>query len=367
MASCSYCEKDCLYKLELHHENLSLVAPEFPELLVRRYRILQKIYYSAPVGRRNLAHYFNMGERVLRREIEVLREQGLLKVDKNGVSLTPAGESAVLTLFPYLKLFLGLTGLEEELKRLLKVNRVIVVPGDLEQEQIVLTEIGRAAARILRQYLEPYTVLAVSGGTSCAALAEMLPESPGPRGVMVVPARGGLGEDVNDQANTIAAHVARKLRSQYRLLHLPDSLSEETLQILLKEERIKEVIGIINSAQVLVHGIGNAEEMARRRGASEEEIENLRQKGAVGEVFGLFFDAQGEIVERIPSLGFYLEELGEHINNVIVVAGGRKKAEAIVAVIGNHPRELLITDEGAARKILELYADQGEREKIARS
>jgi len=28
-------------------ENLSLIAPELPEILVRRYRLLRKIYYSA--------------------------------------------------------------------------------------------------------------------------------------------------------------------------------------------------------------------------------------------------------------------------------------------------------------------------------
>ncbi len=339
------------------HEYLALLAPEFPKIIVNRYRLLRKIYYSAPLGRRTLASYFQVGERVMRKEIEVLREQGLLAVDKRGLLLTSTGENLV-TVFPsYLKYFLGITILEEKILHLLKVKRVIVVPGDLEKDEFVLPEMGRAAAKILRECLEQDMVLAVSGGTSCAAVAEMFPFLPAPQGITVVPARGGLGEEVDYQANTIAARVATKLKANYRLLHLPDSLSQEALEMLLQDKKTRELVELINSAGVLVHGIGTAEDMAARRGAAPGEIERLQSKGAVGEVFGLFFNSRGEILERIPSLGFNLEKLGDKVHNIIVVAGGRKKAKAIVAVVGNHPRDLLVLDEGAAARIIELYDD----------
>ena len=335
-------------------ENLSLIVPELPEILVRRYQILRKISYSAPVGRRTLAAYFNVGERVLRKELEILREQRLISVEKKGITLTPEGEALVASITPSLKSLLGLTRLEEKLVRLLKVKDVIVVPGDLESDEIVLWEMGRAAAKILRECLKSDIVIAVSGGTSCAAFADMLSEAPAPANIVVVPARGGLGEVVDYQANTIAAKVAQKLRAHYRLLHLPDSLSEEALSMLLREKKIKEILDLINSASILVHGIGTAEEMARRRGADPEELERLRRKGAVGEVFGFFYNNKGEVVEYIPSLGLYLEDLGQRVENVIAIAGGRRKAEAIIAVVGNHPRDFLVTDEAAAKKILEL-------------
>jgi len=335
-------------------EYLSLLAPELPEILVRRYRLLRKIYYSAPIGRRSLASYFQMGESILRKETELLREQGLIAVEPRGICLTDSGESLVTAITPYIKSFLGLTVLEEKLSKILKVKRVIVVAGDLENDEVVLLEMGRAAAKILRKILKPQMVLAVSGGTSCAAFSHMLPESGGPSGITVVPARGGLGEVVDYQANTIAARVAQKLKANYRLLHLPDSLSQEALDMLLREKKIKEILDLINTARILVHGIGTAEEMARRRGAGIEEMKRMNEEGAVGEVFGFFFNKRGEIVDSIPSLGLYLEDLGKRVDNVIVVAGGRKKAEAIIAVVGNHPRDLLVTDEAAAKRILEI-------------
>lgn len=336
-------------------EMLSLIAPEIPEMLVRRFRILRKIFYTAPIGRRSLAHYFQIGERVLRRELEILRNQGLIAVEARGISLTPSGEKLVMAITPSLKQLLGLTELEAKLVKLLQVKDVIVVAGDLENDEVVLWEMGRAAARILRELLKPGIVLAVSGGTSCAAVADMLPEAPSPPGITVVPARGGLGEVVDYQANTIAARVAQKVRAGYRLLHLPDSLSREALQMLLREEKIKEILDLINTASILIHGIGTAAEMARRRGAAPEEMDRLREQDAVGEVFGFFYNRGGEVVEYIPSLGLYLDDLGNKVEHVIAIAGGSRKAEAIVAVVGNHPRDFLVLDEGAARKILGLY------------
>lgn len=333
---------------------LRLIVPEFPDLLLARYRLLRRISFAAPAGRRSLAAYFQVGEKVLRRELEILREQGLISVEKRGISLTPAGDELTNGLTPYLKSLLGLNTMEHELLKLLKVKRVNVVPGDLEKDEIVLLDMGRAAAKILRECLKPDIVLAVSGGTSCAAVADMLPELAPLPGLTVVPARGGLGEEVDYQANNIAALVARKLKAGYRLLHLPDSLSQEALEMLLHEEKIAEILKLINSARVLLHGIGTAEDMARRRGAGEEEIRKLQVKGAVGEVFGFFFNARGEVVECIPSLGLYLEDMSNRVDNVIVVAGGSKKAEAIIAVVGNHPRDHLVLDEGAARKIMEI-------------
>lgn len=333
---------------------LRLIVPEFPEMLLSRYRLLRRISFAAPAGRRSLAAYFQLGEKVLRRELEVLREQGLIHVEQRGVTLTQTGEELLNGLNPYLKLLLGLNTMEQELLKLLQVKQVTVVPGDLEKDEMVLWEMGRAGARILRECLKPDIVLAVSGGTSCAAVADMLPELSAPAGIIVVPARGGLGEEVDYQANNIAALVARKLKAGYRLLHLPDSLSEDTLKMLLHEQKIAEILDQINAASVLLHGIGTAGDMAKRRGAGAAEIRKLEAKGAVGEVFGFFFNGRGEIVDNIPSLGLYLEDMNNRVDNVIVVAGGSKKAEAIIAVVGNHPRDHLVLDEGAARKILEL-------------
>ena len=108
---------------------------------------MRKIYYAAPIGRRSLAAYFQLGEKVLRREVQLLREQGLLTVEQQGISLTPSGKMLVTAITPSLKSLLVLTSLEEKLLKLLKVNRVLVVPGNMENDEVVLLEMGRSCCK----------------------------------------------------------------------------------------------------------------------------------------------------------------------------------------------------------------------------
>ena len=71
-----------------------------------------------------------------------------------------------------------------------------------------------------------------------------------------------------------------------------------------------------------------------------------------------FYHAPGGLVEPFPAanIGVSLESLS-HIRAMIAVAAGSSKAEAIIAVMRGHPHELLVTDEGAAKRMLALLAD----------
>lgn len=60
--------------------------------------------------------------------------------------------------------------------------------------------------------------------------------------IVVVPARGGLGREVEKQANTIASILAKKLGGTYKMLHVPDNLGKEAVKSLIKEPDIKDVV-----------------------------------------------------------------------------------------------------------------------------
>ncbi len=65
-----------------------------------------------PVGRRSLAAALNQTERVLRGEVEFLKERGLLRIDTVGMTLTPSGERLIAEMEPLIKDLFGLTELE---------------------------------------------------------------------------------------------------------------------------------------------------------------------------------------------------------------------------------------------------------------
>lgn len=325
------------------------IAPELINVVEDRYNILRHIQFAQPVGRRALAATLAMGERVVRAQVDFLKSAGLVDFSPLGMTLTREGNAMLPELGKYIRLVHGLTDLEDELAEKLKLKRVIIISGDSQSDATVQRELGRAAAGVLSQYLGDNMTIAVSGGSTMARLAEAV-NFTAPL-TTVVPARGGLGERVEYQANTIAALAATKLGGRYRLLHIPDGMSEQTLEaILANDVNVRSVADMIKHADILVHGIGQAAEMASRRGLTAAMVEEITNHGASGEALGHYCDLQGRIVYVTNSVGLRLDDLAG-VGVVIAIAGGARKAAAIVAVTGAGGQDILVTDEAAAKAI----------------
>ncbi len=327
------------------------LLPDLLEVLQKRYLLLQSIHHQQPIGRRALAQAMETTERILRGEVDLLKEMGLVSVSPVGMSCTPEGERVLEQMEAMVGELFGLTELGQRLQQRLGVREVIVVPGDADRSEWVKQELGRVGARLLKQVVREGDVVAVTGGSTIASVAKHLTPSPMFRNVQFVPARGGLGEQVELQANTLVSMMAAKTGGQYRLLHVPDRLSPDAFQSLVAEPQIAEVVDLLHAARIVVHGIGDALTMARRRKYSDAELAELVRAGAVSEAFGYYFNQAGEIVHRMPTIGLRLEDV-KRADVVLSVAGGASKANAILSFAKQTCQNTLITDEGAARAIL---------------
>lgn len=332
------------------------LLPDLLETMRKRYEVLRHLQLMQPVGRRSLASALGITERVLRGEVDFLREQGLVRIEPVGMQLTAAGADLVWNMEPLVKELFGLTDLEKQLKEVLQLKNAVVVPGDSEGSDWVKKEMGRAGARMLKQWAQPDQVVAVAGGTTVAAVAEMMTAAPGLKETTFVPARGGLGEAVELEANYIASLMAQKSGGKYRLMHVPDQLSEEAYETLVKEPHIQEMLKVLRSSRIVIHGIGDATAMAIRRKSNPVLLDQLKQAGAVGEAFGYYFNNKGEIVYRGRSIGLGLNDL-KQAQVIVAVAGGCSKAEAVAAICPVAGIDILITDEAAAKAILKHQAD----------
>ncbi|WP_221566853.1 sugar-binding transcriptional regulator [Alkalihalobacillus sp. TS-13] len=328
------------------------LLPDLLNVMQNRYRILQNVRYLQPIGRRSLAANLQQTERVLRAEVEFLNEQGLLKISTSGMTLTDEGNHILLELENIMKQVSGLHALEGQLREKLKLAEVIIVPGDSDQESWVKKEMGKAAIKRLLPLLKNQKTIAVTGGTTLAAVADMMTPLSKKRQPMIVPARGGLGERVENQANTICAMMAKKANGDYRLLHVPDQLSNESYQSLIGEPVVKDVLEEIRSAEIVIHGIGEAKTMAERRNSSSEVYRQIEEYQAVAEAFGYYFDKDGNIVHKVKTVGLQLDDLTND-KTIFAVAGGSSKASAIAAYMKRGPNQILITDEGAAKQLIE--------------
>lgn len=329
------------------------IVPDLIEEMQTRYDILHYVRLMQPIGRRTLATSLGLTERVLRREVDFLKEQGLLEVATQGMSLTDEGRIVLRSMHSVMAELAGISDMAKALKEKLGVRDVVIVPGDSDQTFWVQRDMGRATVARLKRELssEVHNTIAVTGGTTMASVAAMMSPDKENRPMTFVPARGGLGETLELQANTVCSRMASRAQSDYHLLHIPDMVSKETFVKMVEEPSIKNVLQMIKDASIVVHGIGEAKTMAKRRRASTELLEQLEQEHAVAEAFGYYFDRDGKIVHRVKTVGLQLDDL-KQVEHVIVVAGGHSKAEAINAYVKQSPDIILITDEGAATMIL---------------
>jgi central glycolytic genes regulator len=330
------------------------IVPETIPLILSRYQILRSVRFLQPIGRRALAEQLHFQERKIRSEVDFLRDQKLLICTPSGMQVTTDGELLLWEMEDYIREIQGLSLLEQKIVKLFSVKKVIVVPGDADLDESVKKDLARETAEYLCENLKDGSILAVTGGTTLAEVAGALIPLSTKRNITVIPARGGLGEEVEIQANTVAANIAKGLGASYRLLHVPDDLRQKTMQSIAGEPKIKELLEMLRQANMVLHGIGSAEEMARRRGMPPEKLADLLHKGAVGEAFGYYFAIDGSVVHSTSSVGLQLSELGL-IKQVVAVVGGKSKTSAVKAVLTNAPRDILIIDEGAARGMVENF------------
>ena len=333
------------------------LAPELVGLLQLRYNILRQIMLSQPVGRRCLALQTDKSERVLRSQVDFLKNAGLISFSHFGMAITQAGHEMLDIMGVYMSLVQGLNKLEGFLAKQLPVQKVVVVAGDSSREG--LADLGNSAAIELAGLLAAGAkTAAISGGLAMLALAEAMKEKI--PSVLVVPARGGLGDDARQQANSVAALLAGRLEAKYRQMYIPDGVSHDTLAAILAEDRaLQAVVESMQSADVMVHGIGSALEMARKRTLGPAVLAELKAAGAAGEALGKYFTPEGQEVRLKKRPATLLADFSG-IGKVMAVAGGSAKAQAIISVCRAGHVDVLVTDQAAASRMVELLEDRGE-------
>ena len=201
------------------------------------------------------------------------------------------------------------------------------------------------------RFLKSGSTLAVTGGQTMLEVANTLPQGTA-MNVMVVPARGGIGRALETQANAVASQIAARLGGHHRLMHLPDDVDDVAMTELRRFPEVTETLELLQRADVVLYGIGRADDMGQRRQLPSELLNGVLLRGAKAEAYGCYFNSGGDVVYSASSVSRDLGKLKPDCA-MIAVAAGARKAEAIRAVMNSRPQAMLVTDEGAARTILE--------------
>lgn len=250
----------------------------------------------------------------------------------------------------------GCLDLENTLLQRFELQQVRVLPALDAGTLSAGARLGIGAAHMLMSLLQPQQLLAVGFGEAAMSTLQHLSGFITSQQIRMVTLSGGVGPYMTGIGQLDAACSVSIIPAPLR------ASSASVAEIFRQERSVRDVMLAACAADIAVVGIGA---LSQKRDAtilrsgyiSEGEQLIFGRKGAVGDILGYFMQREGELAENMPIhqelIGVSLQELA-NIPTVIGVAGGAEKAEAIVAALRGRHVNALVTEEYAARAMLQL-------------
>ena len=324
------------------------IIPQAIDLMEKRYAILRQINISQPIGRRMLSSVLNLSERTTRTEIDFLKEQKFINIDVSGMTITSLGKELLDSLELVMGEIMGISDMQTKLKDLLGIKDVVIAKRVGDDN---IKSVAKSAAEYLIKNIEDKDIIAVAGGSTMREIAENIESVKSFDKVRMLPTRGSVGGDIDLQANSIAAMMAKKLGSQVEFLYIPDTLDGSAREAILSVPDIKHTLDYLKDADKIFFSIGRADVMALRRGMSADDLDLLKRKKAVGEAFGYYFDKDGNIVLKLNTVGIDID-MYKRAKDASLVFSGKEKVEAFLAMYNLNRNLNLITDEECAKELI---------------
>ena len=247
--------------------------------------------------------------------------------------------------------------LASRLRERFGLDLVEVVPSDPGSASTILGVAEAAATEIEKRLSssEPI-VMALGTGRTLKAAIEKLPAMECQQH-KVVSLTGNIAPDGSAAFYNVVFTMADKVKSRSFPMPLPViASSPEERELLHGQELIRATMTLAAQADVTFVGVGDLgpEAPLYQDGfISKDELEALREAGAVAEIVGWAFDSEGRPVEdvindRVASTPIPSRDSSE----VIALAMGERKLPGIFAAVSGRLVNGLITDERTAAALL---------------
>src|SRR5699024_12488744 len=134
------------------------------------------------------------------KQINPLQRHSLIDMTPKGVTTTVTRENVIEELREFIRELNGLVFLENKIQEKTGIQHIVVVPGNSAKGPFVKQELGSATIHYLISVIEGVQTIAVTCGTTMAAVADVMQPFNGHH-FMFFPARGGLGVVAENQAH----------------------------------------------------------------------------------------------------------------------------------------------------------------------
>jgi len=298
------------------------------------------MYYLDGMNQQEISNRLGISRPQVSRMLAAAKSEGIVQISiRNPYSEEQAYERAIAETFG--------------------IHDVIIVHVPNADRQMIELHVARAAAALLESAIKDREVVGIMAGRTIAAVASEMHYT-GRKDVQFVPMIGGFGSDGGAwHANSNARVFAERLKASHLLLNAPAVVaSTQSRDLFLNESEIAKVLDAAKQVSLALVGIGQVTDQAtivRSGYFSDEEMEEVRKQGAVCNISTSFLDEHGERVHydgESRMIGLTVDEI-RAIPNVIAIASGDDKVEAIVAALRGKRLDVLVTDMDTAKRVLD--------------
>ncbi len=250
--------------------------------------------------------------------------------------------------------------LESEMQEVFRLKEVRVCQNRPEPYEAMLARMGGLAARLVAQHVHDNINIGLSWGHALTEVVNAFHPTHC-SGSSVVQLIGTVGSvDPVTDGPGLARRFAALLDARAYTLAAPWFIDNKLVRdALLEDRRLRESLAMGEHIDLAIVGIGTIEpelsSIVRAGYITPEQARYLASIGIVGDVCGEQFDIHGSLVQ-IPLAGYVFGidvTLLREVPLVIGVAGGPKKADAILGGLRSGLVNALVTDESAAAAILD--------------
>ncbi len=251
---------------------------------------------------------------------------------------------------------------EKNLKEAFSLKNVRVVTIKDSDSENGLQKIVEAASYYLDSIVKHGMVVGISWGNTLYRIVKYISTNNRKNiPITVVPIMGAANiKSPEKDAMDLAKDLASAYGGKYQYIYAPLFVKNKDLRdSLVQEENIKDVLELSANADTILTSVGSIVYKSWSNYLSVKVLETLEAKGAIGHIGGHFYDIQGRELETPlaeRTIGIRLEDI-KNCREVVCVAYGESKAEAILGAMRGGLLNTLVIDEKCAQKILELVKE----------
>ncbi|MBV9644025.1 MAG: sugar-binding transcriptional regulator [Verrucomicrobia bacterium] len=249
--------------------------------------------------------------------------------------------------------------LSVELAQRFNLQEVFIVPTSAaDTEADIRRAVGEMGALYLENNLRPRQVITIAWGKTLLEVARALNEMP-VKGATVAQSLGGLNSGQTFNPYGVASLFGEKLHAPVYQLYVPIMVASKKIRdLFMSDPGVQATLAVARRASLCMVSVGKVDlsaTMVQTSFLDASTIDQMRARGAVGDISGRYFDIHGnrilgDVDDRIISLSW---EDFQSIKNVMAVVCGLEKRKAILGALRTRLFKRMIIDDQTALAVLE--------------